>query len=128
VQFADGLYIFGNRTLERSSTPMDAVHVTRLVTYLRSTVSKAVRPLLFAPNDQDTWREFVAIVRPIMESVKAQRGVQAYVVQCDAETNPPETRGQKILNGRISLQHIDAAEIIQLDFALTPTSTDLTVS
>jgi phage tail sheath protein FI len=128
VQFADGLYIFGNRTLERSSTPMDAVHVTRLVTYLRSTVSKAVRPLLFAPNDQDTWREFVAIVRPIMESVKSQRGVQAYVVQCDAETNPPETRGQKILNGRISLQHIDAAEIIQLDFALTPTSTDLTVS
>jgi hypothetical protein len=128
VQFTDGLYIFGNRTLQRSDTPMDAVHVTRLVTYLRSVVSKAVRPLLFAPNDQDTWREFVAIVRPIMEAVKSQRGVEAFAVQCDADTNPEETRGQKILNGRISLQHIDAAEIIQLDFALTPTTTDLTVS
>lgn len=107
---------------------MDAVHVTRLIIYLRSTISKAVRPLLFAPNDLDTWREFTAIVQPIMEAVKSQRGVQAYQVKCDAETNTPAVRAQKILSGRIKLQHIDAAEIIQLDFALTPTTTDLSVS
>jgi phage tail sheath protein FI len=128
VQLSDGLYIFGNRTLSRKDEPMDAVHVTRLITYLRSTVSKAVRPLLFAPNDQDTWREFTAIVQPIMEAVKSQRGVEAYQVKCDAETNTPAVRAQKILSGRIKLQHIDAAEVIQLDFALTPTTTDLSVS
>jgi hypothetical protein len=125
---SDGIKIMGNSTLQRVEGPMDAVHVTRMVLFLQKTIKAQVRPLQFAPNEPDTWRECIAIVRPILEAVKAQKGLQAYSVKCDAETNPPAVRADKTLVCQIVLQHIDAAETIQLDFALTPSSADFSVA
>jgi uncharacterized protein len=125
---SDGIKIMGNSTLQRAEGPMDAVHVTRMVLFLQKTIKSSVRALQFAPNEPDTWRECVAIVRPILEAVKAQKGLQAYSVKCDAETNPPAVRADKTLVCQIVLQHIDASETIQLDFALTPSSADFSVA
>lgn len=116
-----GLIFYGNRTLLRVAGPLDSIHVVRMLIFVKRLVVDAIQTLQFAPNDPQTWRDFVQRVEPILRSVQAARGLEAFSIKCDAETNPPELRAQKTMRGIIFLQHVDAAEIIELDFALTST-------
>ena len=116
-----GIIVYGNRTLTRVSGPLDSIHVVRMVLYAKKLVATAVQYLQFAPNDAVTWRDFVQTVNPILQSIAASRGLESFSVKCDAETNPPALRAQKTMRGVIFLKHIDAAEKIEIDFALQST-------
>lgn len=116
-----GVIVYGNRTLSRVSGPLDSVHVLRMLLYAKKLVTTAIQYLQFEPNDPVTWRDFVQTVNPILQSIAAARGLESFSVKCDAETNPPALRAQKTMRGIILLKHVDAAEIIEVDFALQTT-------
>lgn len=116
-----GVVVYGNRTLQRVAGPLDSIHVVRLVLYAKKLVTTAVQYLQFEPNDPVTWRDFVQTVNPILQGIASERGLESFSVKCDAETNPPALRAQKTMRGIIFLKHVDAAEIIEIDFALQST-------
>ncbi len=116
-----GLTIFGNRTLQRKRTALDNVHTQRMLIFAMKLVATAAKFLVFEPNDEITWRKFTALVNPILESLKAGRGIDQLFVLCDASTNPPAQRQNKIMKGIIKIRPVDAAEILSIDFDLFAT-------
>lgn len=120
-----GFVIYGNETLQRTPGPVDAVHVRRMMIYLKAAAIAATRNIQFEPNDPTTWRNVELAVQPIIDFLVSQRGVKVTNndgtrprVKCDSETNPPELQAQKTVNAKIFISHIDAAETLILDFTL----------
>lgn len=117
--------IFGNRTLLRTPGPLDAVHVRRMLIYLKATAVAATRNISFERNDPTTWRNVELLIQPIIDFLVSNRGVKPINadntrprVKCDADTNPAELQAQKTINAKIFVTHIDAGETLTLDFTL----------
>lgn len=124
-QGGTGFVIYGNETLARTPKPTDAIHVRRMLIYLKTASIAATRNIQFEPNDPTTWRNVELAIQPIIDFLVAARGVKATNndgtrprAKCDAETNPPELQAQKTVNAKIFISHIDAAETLVLDFTL----------
>lgn len=126
VSFPTGLTVFGNRTTQRRATDLDSVHVRRMLIHAEKVISESVKYLIFEPNDATTWRRFELLVNPILENIRANRGLERFQVVCDETTNPPAKQQQKAMNGKLLIQAINAAEIIELDFALFATGAEFT--
>lgn len=128
VEFIDqsgsSIVLYGNVTSTRTPGPLDAIHVKRMVIYAKKLIATAVRFLHFDPNDATTRRDFEQLVNPILQGIQNARGLTRFVVKCDEENNPPEVRAQKKMVGQILLQHIDASEIIEINFALFQTGAE----
>lgn len=123
-QTAETRVLYGNETATRTPGPLDAIHVKRMVIFAKKLVSTAVRFLHFDPNDFITRRSFEQLVNPILQAIQDARGLELFQVKCDEENNPPEVRAQKKLVGQILLKHIDASEVIEIDFALFSTGAE----
>jgi phage tail sheath protein FI len=113
-----GIVIMGQRTLQRKATALDRVNARRTLLYLEKSIATAVRYLVFEPNDPTTWATFKALVNPVFESVKNQRGITDYEVIVDETTNDALARDRKEMNGLLKLKLTPAAEFITIDFAL----------
>lgn len=116
-----GIEIYGNRTLQRTRTALDNIHVQRMLIYVMKLVCSTVRFLVFEPNDPTTWLKFNGLVNPILENMKQDRGIARFFVLCDASTNPAQQRQNKTMRGIIKIEAVEAAEIISVDFALYKT-------
>ena len=116
-----GVFVRGQRTLQRSPTALDRVNVRRLMLVLRKVVATAVARLEFEPNDTTTQDRFVNLVTPFLESVVARRGIEQFSVICDDTTNTSVTINRNELRGKILLKPVKVAEIIVVEFTLLPT-------
>lgn len=116
---ANGIVVWGQRTLQREPTALDRVNVRRLLIVLRLTIDAAARVLVFQPNDNTLWRRFSNTVNPILEGVRQRRGLVDFKVVMDASTNPPEVIEQNQAVGNIFLKPTKAAEMIVLNFIVT---------
>lgn len=115
-----GIYVKGQRTLQRTSTALDRINVRRLMLYLRKVVATSIVRLEFEQNDSNTWQRFKSIVNPIMASVRARRGVEDYRIIMDETTNTPDVINRNEMRGRILLKPTKVAEIIVVEFTLLP--------
>lgn len=115
---SNGLTVYGNRTLQRTPTSLDSVHVRRMLLYAEKLCATAVAVLVFDPNDPITWARFVSLVNPILANIQAGRGLTTFQVICDKTTNPPNQISNKTMKAKLLMQPIDAAEILEIDFAL----------
>ena len=116
-----GLTIYGNRTLQRRNTALNSLHVRRMLLYAEKVCATAVAALQFNPNDPVTWRQFTQLCSAELARIKAGRGIEDFKVICDATTNTAALRQNKTMRGKLLVIPIEAAEIIQLDFAIFAT-------
>jgi len=119
--YGKGTVIWGQRTLQRTTTALDRINVRRLTLYIRKIVATAVVNILFEPNDETTWRSFVRLVEPIMAGIKNRRGVYDYKVICDSTVNTPEIIARNEMIGKILFQPTKTAEMISVEATLLPT-------
>ena len=115
----EGLVIFGNLTMQRSDTWLKWMHVRRGLLHAEKLCATAVKYLLWDPNDPITWQKLEDLCNPILAGIAADRGLDYFAVQCDASTNPLAKRTQGVMNGKLFLRPVLAAEVIELDFVLT---------
>jgi len=119
-----GVVIWGQRTLQRVSTALDRINVRRMLLTLRKLIANSVVPLVFEPDDPVLWREFRALVTPLLTHVQQHRGIKEFRVICDETTNTPDMVEQGVMVGKIFIKPVKSAEIIQVDFVITPQGTD----
>lgn len=124
----DGLVLLGNKTLLRKDSLLADVHVRRLLLHAEKLCATAVKVLLFEPNDPITRTKFEQLCNPILSNIAANRGLEKFEVRVDEALNPPSERRKKVLRGRLSLIPIDAAEILEVDFAIFSTGAEFTES
>ena len=84
----EGTVLFGDKTLASSTSTLSRINVSRLFIFLKKTVGAAARAKLFEFNDVDTRASFVNAVRPVLDRIKARRGLFDYKVVCDESNNP----------------------------------------
>lgn len=116
-----GVVVMGQKTLQKAPTALDRVNVRRLLLAIEKVISQAVFFLLFEQNDAVMWRRFINLVTPVMEDVKARRGVFDFRVIADSSTTTPLLIDQNTFVGKIFLKPTKSAEKIIVPFNLVPT-------
>ena len=116
---AEGIVIFGQKTLQVTQSALDRINVRRLLIYLKKEISRIASKILFDQNVQSTWDRFTGQVVPFLESVQAGLGLTGFKVVLDEETTTPDLIDRNILYAKIFLKPARAIEFIALDFIIT---------
>jgi len=118
---AEGLVIFGQKTLQVTPSALDRINVRRLLIFLKKRISQIATQILFEPNIRKTWDRFTGQVNPFLEEVKTNFGLSDYKLVLDDTTTTPELVDRNILYAKIFLKPTKAIEYIALDFNITRT-------
>jgi len=116
---AEGLVIFGQKTLQARSSALDRINIRRLMIFVKKEVSRMASRLLFDQNIQVTWDRFLSEVEPFLGSVKAGFGLVDFKVVLDKTTTTPDLIDRNIMYARVYLKPAKAIEFIALDFTIT---------
>ena len=118
---ADGVKVWGNKTLLHKETPRNRINVTRLMIRVKKLVTTSSRYLIFDQYDVTLEKQFRSLVEPILQNVKENRGIYDYriVTECTEET-----RDQHILPAKILIKPTPALEYISISFVVYPESVE----
>ena len=121
---AEGVVIFGQKTLQADASALDRINVRRLVLYLKSRVATVARNLLFDQNLDSTWNRFKAQVDPILSDTRARFGLADYKLILDGTTTTADLIDRNIMYAKIYIKPARAIEYIVVDFVITRTGAD----
>ncbi|MFM1840974.1 MAG: hypothetical protein RIR47_1023 [Bacteroidota bacterium] len=118
---AEGIVIFGQKTLQVTASALDRINVRRLMIFLKREISVIASRLLFDQNVSVTWGRFIAEVDPLLASVKGRLGLTDYRIVLDETTTTPDLIDRNVLYAKIFLKPARAIEYIVIDFNITRT-------
>ena len=121
---AEGIVVFGQKTLQATPSALDRINVRRLMIYLKKEIRKIANGILFDPNQQVTWNRFLNQVDPFLASIRNRFGLSDYRVVLDSSTTTPELVDRNIMYAKILLKPTRAIEFIALDFVITRTGVE----
>ena len=116
---AEGIVIFGQKTLQMTPSALDRINVRRLLIFLKRQISKIAATLLFDQNVESTWNRFTGKVGPLLQGVKAGLGLTDYRLILDTETTTPDLIDRNIMYAKIFLKPARSIEFIAIDFVIT---------
>ena len=116
---AEGIVIFGQKTLQVTPSALDRINVRRLMIFLKREISKIAATTLFDQNVQATWNRFKGPADILLASVKARYGLSAYKLVLDESTTTPDLIERNIMYAKVLLAPQRAIEFIALDFVIT---------
>lgn len=118
---AEGLVVFGQKTLQSTRSALDRVNVRRLMIHVKKEISRISSRLLFDPNTQVTWNRFLGTARPFLNSIKTRLGVDDFKIILDTTTTTPDLVDRNIMYAKIFIKPTRAIEFIAIDFVITNT-------
>jgi len=116
---AQGIVIFGQKTLQVTPSALDRINVRRLLIFLKKEVSKMAATVLFDQNVKVTWNRFLGKVKPFLESAQTRLGLTDFKVVLDETTTTPELIDRNVMYAKIFLKPAKAIEFIAIDFVIT---------
>ena len=116
---AEGIVIFGQKTLQISPSALDRINVRRLAIFLKREISRIAATLLFDQNVQTTWNRFKGQAETLLSGVKSGLGLSDYKVVLDDTTTTPDLIDRNILYAKIFVKPARAIEFIAIDFIIT---------
>jgi hypothetical protein len=118
---AEGIVIFGQKTLQVTPSALDRINVRRLMIYVKKEISRFATTVLFDPNVEVTWKRFTNLVNPFLGSVQSRFGLSEYKVVLDRTTTTPDLIDRNVVYAKILLKPTRAIEFIAIDFVITNT-------
>tara|TARA_R100000664_G_scaffold18384_1_gene27414 strand:- start:1546 stop:4488 length:2943 start_codon:yes stop_codon:yes gene_type:complete len=116
---AEGIVIFGQKTLQVTPSALDRINVRRLLIFLKRQISTIAATLLFDQNVESTWNRFKGRVGPLLQGVKAGLGLEDYRLILDRTTTTPDLIDRNIMYAKIYLKPTRSIEFIAIDFVIT---------
>ena len=116
---AEGIVIFGQKTLQQTASALDRINVRRLMIFLKREISFIASRLLFAPNAQATWDRFLGQAEPLLRDVKAQFGIEDFRLILDESTTTPDLIDRNIIYAKLYVKPTRAVEFFAIDFIIT---------
>lgn len=114
----EGIRVWGARTLAPAASQWRYVNVRRLFNMVKESIVQSTRWVVFEPNGQDLWKAIVRDVSAFLALLWRQGALlgatpqEAFFVQCDSETNPPEVVDAGQVVTRIGLAPVKPAEFV----------------
>ena len=119
-----GVVSFGNKTLQKGASALDRVNVRRLLIELKSYIGQLADNIVFENNTTTTRTNFLAQVKPYLESIQQKEGLYAFQVIMDETNNTNDVIDRNQLIGQIYIQPSRSVEFVSLDFVLMPTGAE----
>mgnify|MGYP003131974703 FL=1 len=116
---AEGIVIFGQKTLQADPTALDRINVRRLLIFLKKRISNIAATLLFEPNVTATFGRFLSQARPLLTSVQTGFGIEDFKIVLDSTTTTPDLVDRNIMYAKIFIKPTKAIEFIAIDFVIT---------
>ena len=116
-----GLYVFGQRTLQSFSSALDRVNVARLIAYLRERFDPLARPFIFEPNDRITRANAKQVFDGFLSDLLGKRAIYDYIVVCDETNNTPAKIDRNELYIDVAIEPTKAAEFIYIPIRVVNT-------
>ncbi len=92
----EGIRVYGARTLADSASEWRYLNVHRLFNMVEESIARSTRWVVFEPNDRPLWKAIRRDVSAFLTMLWRQGALmgrtpeEAFFVQCDEETNPPD--------------------------------------
>lgn len=118
---AEGIVIFGQKTLQVTPSALDRINVRRLMIHLKKEISRMASTVLFDPNVETTWKRFLDKANPFLASIQSRFGLSEYRVILDNTTTTPDLVDRNVVYAKIMVKPARAIEFIALDFVITNT-------
>ena len=118
-----GFVVWGNKSFSSQTSFFDRLNIARLVKYITKRVYNISYDYLFEPITSTTFTDWEMRVESLLDSIKANAGLDEYVVIMDSTINTPETVARNELNGIIKIKPLEVAEFITIDLTVTDTIT-----
>ena len=115
---AEGIVIFGQKTLQATPSALDRINVRRLLIYIKREISAIAATTLFEQNIDSTWNNFSSRAETFLESVKVGGGLTDFRVVLDDSTTTPDLIDRNILYAQVLLKPARAIEFIAVDFVI----------
>ena len=116
---AEGVVIFGQKTLQVTQSALDRINVRRLLIFLKRGISRISSTTLFQPNVQATWNNFKSRADQFLGDVQTRFGLDDFRVVLDETTTTPDLVDRNILYAKIFVKPTRAIEFIAIDFIIT---------
>jgi hypothetical protein len=116
-----GLFVFGQRTLQSFSSALDRVNVARLLAYLRERFDPLARPFIFEPNDKITRENARQVFVGFLSDLMTKRAIYDFVVVCDETNNTPARIDRNELWIDVAIEPVKAAEFIYIPIRVVNT-------
>jgi hypothetical protein len=116
---AEGIVIFGQKTLQQTASALDRINVRRLMIYLKREISFIASRLLFAPNAQATWDRFLGQANPLLRDVKSEFGIDDFRLILDESTTTPDLVDRNIIYAKLYVKPTRSVEFFAIDFIIT---------
>ena len=116
---AEGIVVFGQKTLQLTPSALDRINVRRLLIFLKKEISRIASMTLFEPNVEVTWAAFRSQADALLSSVKSKLGLADYKLVLDETTTTPDLIDRNIMYAKVYLKPARAIEFIALDFIIT---------
>jgi hypothetical protein len=115
----EGIVIFGQKTLQITPSALDRINVRRLMIFVKKEISRIASTLLFEPNVQSTWNNFLSRVNPFLNNIKNNFGLDAFKVVLDESTTTPDLIDRNTIYAKVFLKPTKAVEFFAIDFVIT---------
>jgi phage tail sheath protein FI len=112
----EGVMVWGARTLDDGQWRY--LNVRRFFNMVEESIALSTRWVVFEPNDRPLWKAIVRDVRAFLTmlwrdgALMGKTPDEAFFVQCDDETNTPETIDLGLVITRIGLAPVKPAEFV----------------
>ena len=118
---AQGVILFGDKTLLARSSAFNRINVRRLFIVIEKAVAAAAKFQLFEFNDAFTRAQFRSLVEPFMRDVQGRRGVYDFRVVCDETNNTGQVIDANEFRADIFIKPAKSINFITLTFVATRT-------
>lgn len=118
-----GLFIYGQKTLQAASSALDRINVARLIAYMRERLDPLARPYAFEPNDESTRAAAQESVSRFLADIMSKRGISDFAVVCDTTNNTPARIDKNELYIDVAIEPTKAAEFIYIPIRIVNTGT-----
>jgi uncharacterized protein len=115
---AEGIRVWGARTLAAEASQWRYLNVRRLFNMLKESIANGTRWIVFEPNDAELWRSIRRDINAFLTRVWRDGALygrtpqEAFFVKCDAETNPPDVRDAGQVVTVIGVAPVKPAEFV----------------
>ena len=118
---ADGIVVFGQKTLHSGASALDRVNVARLTAYLRERFAVIARPFLFEVNDSTTRANAKQVFDGFLGNIMQQRGLYDFAVVCDETNNTPARIDANEFYIDVAIEPTKSAEFIYIPIRIVNT-------
>lgn len=106
------ILIYGDRTMQVAESKLSAVHSVILTNFLVTGMANIARRFVFEPNDTELLNDLRLAFTALLDSIKAERGIEDYNLVMDGSNNNATTRNLREVHCDVSFIPIDAVERI----------------